>query len=65
MALSTFPLLLITGTAGTQASELSVVRLFGTLCMITFAAALVADLLLMPALMIVFSRVIPRPEMER
>ncbi|MFV2093279.1 MAG: MMPL family transporter, partial [Hyphomicrobiales bacterium] len=44
------------GFATTAASTMPIVRTFGGICVLTIGVALIADLLLMPALLILFGR---------
>ena len=58
-------MVLAAGFAATAASGLPMVRLFGTLCVLTFVAALIADIILLPALLMSFSRWLPSPRAQQ
>ncbi|VAW11474.1 hypothetical protein MNBD_ALPHA09-718 [hydrothermal vent metagenome] len=52
------------GFATTAASTMAIVRTFGGICVLTIAVALIADLLLMPALLVLFGRRLGQPDPE-
>lgn len=52
------------GFATTAASTMAIVRTFGGICVLTIAVALIADLFLMPALLILFGRRLGKSTLE-
>jgi len=57
-------IILTFGFATTAASTMPIVRTFGVICVLTIAVALIADLYLMPALLILFGRRLKKPALE-
>jgi len=57
-------IILTFGFATTAASTMPIVRTFGVICVLTIAVALIADLYLMPALLVLFGRHLKKPALE-
>jgi len=56
-------IVLVAGLSVTMASDLPSMRVFGKLTMITLAAALIADMVILPAIVLLFARA--KPKMKR